>query len=408
MSPINNSPEERFAGTIKFPTISSSGSFSLEPFHEMREYSISTWPAVFSIMKMEIHGGASILLEWQGRSPDSRPLLLTAHQDVVPAGEDWSFDPFSGEIRGGSILGRGTIDYKCGFAGMLEACEVLIGNGFVPERTVLLAFGHDEEIGGLNGAKVITDSLLQRGVSCSSVLDEGGYVYTDPQGEEKAVIATAEKGYATFQLTSSAVQGHSSVPPERTAIGVLARALCVLEKLQIIDPPCPPEFQGAPFTGTTIAPTVINGGCKENVLPGSATALVNTRPAPLSSVNIVREQIASALQPLNVKVELSMNPSVSEPSGFSRLTTSDYLNLREAVTSVLGDSLPVIPGVFPAATDSRRYKAVAEETYRFMPVHLGAKGLALLHSVDESITVVDYLNCVRFYAEYISRAAGQL
>ena len=175
---------------------------------------------------MEIHGGASILLEWTGRSSEAKPILLTAHQDVVPAGENWSFDPFSGEIRDGSILGRGAVDYKCGYAGMLEACERLILKGFMPERTVFLAFGHDEEIGGLNGAKVITESLLQRGISCSSVLDEGGYVYTNSRGVEEAVIATAEKGYATFQLTASAVQGHSSVPPERTAIGVLSRALC--------------------------------------------------------------------------------------------------------------------------------------------------------------------------------------
>lgn len=188
MSPSDDSAEARFAGTIKFPTVSSPGTFPLDPFHRMREYSLSTWPGVFSKMRMEVHGEASILLEWSGRSGDLEPLLLTAHQDVVsPGGEGWSFNPFSGDICNGRILGRGTLDYKCGFAGMLEACQQLIDKGFSPERTVFLAFGHDEEVGGLAGAAAITASLHGRGVSCSSVLDEGGYIYPSENGEKRSL-----------------------------------------------------------------------------------------------------------------------------------------------------------------------------------------------------------------------------
>lgn len=403
----SDSPQGRFAETITYPTVSAPVSFPLEPFHKMREYASSAWPEVFSRMKMELHGGASVLLEWEGSAKNSAPVMLTAHQDVVPAGEGWSFDPFTGEIRNGRILGRGTIDYKCGFAGMLEACERLMSRGFKPERTVFLAFGHDEEVGGLNGAGNITASLLRRGISCSSVLDEGGYIYPGDAGSETAVVAVAEKGYATFRVTAEAVQGHSSAPPERTAIGVLARAVTVLEELDIQDSPCPPEIESSPFRSTTLAPTVISGGVKENILPGRAQLLVNTRPSPLSSVADVRKKISEALEHLGVKVELLVNASVSEPSSFSSLSADDYRCLKEAASSVLGCSVPVVPGIFPAATDSRWYRAVASETYRFMPVRLGTGGISVLHSVDESISVADYLNCVRFYFEYISRAAGK-
>jgi len=388
---------ERFAGVIKYPTVSTHPEpFTLQPFHEMREYARLTWPRTFSTLGMELHGEASILLVWEGSYPSARPFMLAAHQDVVPAGEEeWTFDPFGGEISGGRVHGRGTIDYKCGFAGMLEACEMLIQDGFSPERTVLLAFGHDEEIGGLNGAGSITDSLLARSIHPSSVLDEGGYIFASSSDEETAQIALAEKGYATFRLVADSVQCHSSVPSERTAIGMLARAVMEVEKLQM----------NCSSTGTTFAPTVISGGCRENVLPGRAEALINTRPAPSSSVALVGKQLIDAVGPLGIRVELVDNASVSEPSMVSGTDTADYMSLRSSISAVLGESFPVSSGVFPAATDSRRYGDAAENVYRFLPVHPGIRGIGALHSVDESILTGDYLNCTYFYREYIRHAS---
>ncbi len=367
---------KRFAGTIGFPTVSSPEEFSLEPFHRMREYAFSSWPGVFSSLETEVIGEASLLLFWRGTSPEAPPLMLTAHQDVVPPGQgNWTFDPFSGRVDRGRVYGRGTIDYKCGFAGMLEACEQLLHRGFKPSRTVLLAFGHDEEVGGLNGAGAITARLSSMGVRCSSVLDEGGYIYQGVTGGETAVIGIAEKGYASFRLVSEAVQCHASVPPKRTAIGELARAIVLLEELDFGDPPLPDSLKGAMFQGTTLAPTIISGGCKENVLPGGAQAIVNTRPAPLSSVEGVSRCIASALSGSGVTAELLENPSVSEPSGIADTDTPDFRHLRESMAAVLGGSITT--GVFPAATDSRRYGRIADNTYRFLPVHLGGMGIGL-------------------------------
>jgi carboxypeptidase PM20D1 len=360
-------------------------------------------------METEIIGEASLLLFWRGTSPEAPPLMLTAHQDVVPPGNGkWTFDPFSGTVSRGRVWGRGTIDYKCGFAGMLEACGQLLQGGFRPVRTVLLAFGHDEEVGGMNGAESITRRLSSMGTRCSSVLDEGGYIHTGGSGEETAVTGIAEKGYASFRLVSEAVQCHASVPPERTAIGGLARAISILENLDFNDPPLPESLRGAMFTGTTLATTMISGGCKENVLPGRAEATVNTRPGPLSSVDSVFRSISTAVSCTGVEVELLDNASVSEPSGIADTETGDFGHLQDSIATVLGPSIPRVTGVFPAATDSRRYGRIADNTYRFLPVRLGEKGIGALHSIDESIAIEDYLNCVGFYAEYIRRASVEL
>ncbi len=399
---------QRFAGTITFPTVSAPEGFSLGPFHRMREYSLKAWKPVFSSLDMELYSGASILLKWQGDTLQE-PVMLAAHQDVVPSGnaDNWSSDPFGGEVSRGRIRGRGTVDYKCGYSGMIEAVLLLLERGFKPDRTVLLAFGHDEEVGGLSGAQAITESLVSRGIFCSSVLDEGGYIYTEPDGSLIAELAVAEKGYASFRLVARAVQGHSSVPTQRTAIGALARGLMALEKTSV-------PFHGIPdgieFSGrlaTTITPTVVSGGYKENILPDRAEVIVNTRPSPGSSVLEVFHHIRKVVEDMGISVELLDNASVSEPSAVSSTQSFDAEVLRRAILHTVPSGTGFRYGVFPAATDSRRYSKTARNTYRFLPVSLGDRGIGVLHSVDESISVSDYIRCVEFYAEYIRGVSSE-
>ncbi|MCD4708777.1 MAG: M20/M25/M40 family metallo-hydrolase [Candidatus Sabulitectum sp.] len=403
-----NSIIRRFAGTIRFPTVSAPESFSLEPFHEMRDYSVSVWREVFSKLEMELHGGASILLKWAG-NPSLQPVMLTAHQDVVPAGEcrEWSHDPFGGEISQNRIWGRGTIDYKCGYGGMLEAVSILLSRGFKPGRSVFFSFGHDEEVGGSAGAEVITDSLRTRGIVCSSVLDEGGYIYSEPDGSFTAEVAIAEKGYASFRLVADAIQGHSSVPPERTAIGILARGIAALDDASMPQPDVPNDISSSKWLATTFAPTILSGGCKENVLPGKAEVIINTRPSPGSSVAEVYKFIHSTVEPFGIAVELLDNASISEPSTVSSVQTKDFYALKTSILHTIAAGTGFRCGVFPAATDSRRYSLVAENTYRFLPVHLDQREVGALHSIDESISITDYLRCVEFYAEYISRVSPE-
>lgn len=420
MNRVPRTPEGRFAGCLRHATVSSRDGFPLGPFHDLHMYSRECWPTVFSRMQPLAVGGASLLFELEGSDPSLEPLLLTAHQDVVPADPDdgWDHHPFGGEIADGFIHGRGAIDYKCGYAGMLEACETLLNDGFRPRRTLLLAMGHDEEIGGAAGAGGMTRILEDRGVMCGFALDEGGYIHTLPwSGLRAAIVGVAEKGYATFSVKATAEQGHASVPAAVTAAGLLARAVLRIEDNPF--PPAPPpeimplfgstplsEVASTPFgsalTRTTASVTVIRSGLKENVLPASGSMLVNCRIIPGESVDSVEERLSGLLSPIGLAVTLLRNESLSEPSAVSPADSDGYRVVCDSARAVC-EGIPVLPGMFVAATDSRHYTRVARRVYRFLPVNLDARGVGMLHSVNESVSVADYLACVGFYREVVRR-----
>jgi carboxypeptidase PM20D1 len=400
--------------------VSSRDGFSLEPFHELHLYSRKCWPTVFSRMSPVTVGGASLLFELRGSDPSLEPLLLTAHQDVVPANADdgWDHPPFQGVVESGVVHGRGALDFKCGYAGILEACETLLQQGFQPGRTLYLAMGHDEEIGGAKGAEAMTGLLEDRGVMCAFALDEGGYIHTLPwSGKRAALIGIAEKGYATFSVKAEAPQGHASVPTAVTAAGLLARAVMSIENNPFpLDPP--PEIMplfdsadmadvaatpyGSALARTTAAVTVIRSGEKENVLPASGSMLVNCRIIPGGNIGSVEKRLTEALSPMGLVVTLQRNESLSEPSVVSPTDSHGYRVVRDAARNVC-KGIPVLPGIFVAATDSRHYSRVARSVYRFLPVNLDSRGVGMLHSVNEAVTVADYHACVGFYREVVRR-----
>ena len=166
----------------------------------------------------------------------AKPVLLLAHMDVVPVepGTEraWTHGPFSGDVADGFIWGRGTLDDKVGVMAILEAVEILLEQGFKPRQTVLLAFGHDEEIGGQKGAATIAALLKSRGIRVAYALDEGSAVtegIVPGLDSAAALIGIAEKGFASIELTTVATGGHSSMPPPQTAIGIVAAAIHALE-----------------------------------------------------------------------------------------------------------------------------------------------------------------------------------
>ena len=165
-APVTPAPEiavpagaaERLAGAIRIPTISAedAGSFDGDTFRAFRDYLESAFPLVHSRLRREVVGTHSLLYTWTGSDPSADPILLTGHMDVVPiepgTENKWGQDPFSGKIVDGFIWGRGAIDNKSAVVGTLEAVDMLLAEGFRPSRTVMLAYGHDEEIGGVCGA----------------------------------------------------------------------------------------------------------------------------------------------------------------------------------------------------------------------------------------------------------------
>src|SRR4029450_5611781 len=128
----------------------------------------------YSTLEHQTIGDHSLLFTWRGQKTDLKPVLLMGHMDVVPAdAQNWKYPPFSGAIADGYIWGRGALDDKSTVTGLLEAAEILTNQGFKPQRTVYLAFGHDEEIAGDQGAVKVAALLKTQGVQLEFVLDEG-------------------------------------------------------------------------------------------------------------------------------------------------------------------------------------------------------------------------------------------
>jgi len=187
------------------------------PWLELQAWMEETYPTFHAAATKEtIPGGFSLLYTWEGSDPSLDPLLLMAHQDVVPVNigteGDWDAPPFSGAIQDGYVYGRGAIDDKGSMVGLFEALDGLAKDGFAPKRTVLLMLGHDEEVSG-SGASAGVELLKSRGVSPIMALDEGFMaVENNPlTGGTVAFIGVAEKGYVTFSLTVTAAGGHRRV-----------------------------------------------------------------------------------------------------------------------------------------------------------------------------------------------------
>jgi len=435
---------QRLAGAVRLRTVSCQdpAQFDAKPFLELHQYLERTFPRVHAALQKEILCECSLLYCWRGSDPALKPVLLLAHQDVVPAAaedeKDWVHPAFDGAIAEGYIWGRGTLDDKGSLMAILEAVEALLRDGFQPERTVYLAFGHDEEVGGPKGAQYIADTLHSRNVRLEYVLDEGsGIVRGVIPGvaEPVAVIALAEKGYVSFELSVESEGGHSSTPPRQTAIGILARALTRIE-----DHPFPADLtQIARFFSyvgpempflermvfanlwltaplvkrvfsadavlnagirTTAAQTMIHGGVKENVLPSKATAVVNCRILPGETVASVTERIRKTVRDDRVQIAALNTPM--DPSPISDVNARSYQVLQTTIQQTLTEPGTILaPFLELGASDSRRFVAVADNIYRFSPVHLDAEDLKRLHGVNERISRDDYARMIKFYAQII-------
>ncbi len=441
---------EHLAGAIRFPTISHEASGNVEhveraAFLGLHEYLARSFPRVHAQLTREVVAGYSLLYTWNGRNPSAAPILLLSHQDVVPVEpgteRSWTHPPFSGAIADGFIWGRGALDDKAGVLGILEAVEHLLGRGFQPERTVLLAFGHDEEVSGVHGAKNVAALLRQRGVKPELILDEGGAIAEGMiEGIEApvALVGTAEKGYVSVDLVAKAEGGHSSMPPRHTAIGRLATAIHRLEENQMqarIDGATKKSFEylapEMPFgprlflrnlwlfaplakrtfskdpaanarIRTTTAATIMNAGVKENVLPQEARAVVNFRILPGDSVADVLEHVRAEAGP---EVQVSPQAAATEPSSESDVEAPAFRLIQTTIVQVFPGTV-VSPNLLGGATDTKYYKDLSRNIYRFLAARIGKGDLARIHGTNERIGVESYAGVVRFYVQLMRNAAG--
>lgn len=442
--PIDDSVIDRFAKAIKIPTVSTEEGIDSAVFQQMKNYIENTYPLVDSLLEKTIINEYSFLFKWPGKNPRLKPALLMAHLDVVPIEEAsrsrWEEEPFDALIQDGYLWGRGTLDDKNNVFGILEAVSLLLQKNYQPTRTVYLAFGHDEEIGGKKGAMAIVANLKKQKVALEYVLDEGMIVLENGfPGLEKplALIGVAEKGYTTLHLKVELEEGgHSSMPPQETAIGILSEAI-----IQLKNHPFPAKLEGpakqlVEYAGaevelpskaifanlwlfnsvlkstfskgtstnamirTTTAPTIFNSGVKDNVLPSLAEAKVNFRILPGNSVQYVKEFVEKAINDPRVEIEFANTGLSQEASPVSSIETFGFSVIEKTIKEIFPETVSA-PSLVIAATDSRYYTELTSNIYRFMPVQLAKKDLGRIHGINERISIENYKNSIRFYRQLI-------
>lgn len=440
---IKDSSIHHLAEAVRIKTISPEdlNDFDSTQFHDLSLYLQKTYPLVEQHLNKSTINKFSYLYQWNGRNEQLKPVVLVAHSDVVPVPledlDDWIAPPFNGEIKDGILWGRGTMDDKVSVIGILEAVEHLLSEGFMPNRTIYLAFGHDEEIGGINGAKAIVTHMKEKGIQPEFVMDEG---FAITRGlvpgvlTDLALIGIAEKGFASLNLSIALDGGHSSMPNNETAIKVIANAITALEDNQFPSRITEPVQQFLEHTGpemrfqeklvfansslfesvilgiyqqtgpsralvqTTMAPTVFNSGVKENVVPSTASATINFRILPGSSSEAVIDHVKSTLDDERIKVKLT--PFHSNPSRVSSTNSKGYAIINQSIKEIFPDVITA-PNLVIGATDGRYYGEICDDVYRFLPIRLNPDNIKAMHGINENIPVDEFDDVIRFYIRLI-------
>lgn len=434
-SPMPDSAMAHLSEAIQIKTVSISDTLPTDTanFLKFRSFLEKAYPLLHQHLKRTIIDSFSYVYSWQGKNKSLQPYILMAHQDVVPvessSTDKWSVEPFSGKITDTAIWGRGAIDDKGNLIAIMEAVEQLLKQQYQPERSIFLCFGHDEELGGIRGASNIAKWLQQNNIHPALVCDEGGFITKEnfaELGRPIALLGVAEKGYISFELSVEKEGGHSSMPAKETAIDILSKALVKIRKkqmpahftkptdemLQIIGPGMPfttrmalanrwlfqpmlvSKFEQSNGTNatihTTIVPTVVHAGIKDNVIPSVATAVVNSRILPGATSDDILNFLENTIEDKRVKIK-KLSP-VAEP-GKTASPQSEAYKKVETITYKLMDDVVPVPFLMIGGTDSRYYRGFSDVVIDFSPM-LDPTGF---HGIDERMRIADLQRLINFY-----------
>lgn len=436
---ITDSALQHFKEAIAFKTISfgDRSLFDSTQFLGFRNFLERAYPGFHEQTTREIIKGYTLLYTWKGKNPSLKPIVLMAHQDVVPIEEGteslWTVNPFAGEIKEGFIWGRGTTDDKINLISLLEAAEKLIRNKFQPEQTIYFSFGHDEEVGG-TGAIAVAKLLKDRGVEAEFVMDEGGIITTNQiPGITKpvALIGTSEKGFLSILLSVEKAGGHSSMPARETAIDILTSAIVRLRAnpfearfsesmsgfIESLGPEMPfvqrlafanpwlfrgmivgiyeSSAGGNAMVRTTVAPTILQAGMKDNVIPTLATATINFRLLPGDKVEAVINKVKEIIA--DDRITVNVFGGFSEASSVTPMNSTGYKQIEKAIKTSYADLL-TSPFLMIGATDSRYFGEVSPNIIKFSPM-IDPIGF---HGIDERVSLESFKTALWFYEQLLT------
>ncbi len=371
-------------------------------------------------------GRTSLVTRLAGADPSRPALLLHGHLDVVPAqASDWQVDPFSADVRDECVWGRGAVDMKDMDAMILAVVRELARSGRKPPRDLVVAFLADEESGGNYGARYVVREHAHLLDGVTEAVSEVGGFSVELAGRRLYLLQTAEKGIAWLRLVAHGRAGHGSQINSDNAVTRLAAAVTrVGEHTWPVEiTPTVREFLDgvAEITGVqlpvhdtdalvaalgntaawigaiirnTTNPTVLEAGYKHNVIPGTATALVDGRYLPGRFDELVETVRELAGEEVDVEV---VEQAISLEVPFAG-------DLVEAMTQALADEDPgcaVLPYCLSGGTDNKAFAELGITGYGFAPLRLpaGLDFAGMFHGIDERVP----LNALRFGVRVLRR-----
>ena len=397
------------------------------------------YPQMWKTCTLQRFPGRALLFCWKGKTAGD-PAVLMAHYDVVPVEEDnWLKPPFEAVVEDGVMWGRGTLDTKVTFNGILSAAENLIRQGYQPKNDIYFAFSGGEEING-PGAENIVQWFHEQGIKLKLVLDEGGAVVEDVFPGVKgqcALIGIAEKGVLNLEYSITSAGGHASAPKPHTPVGELARACAKVEAhpfqmhftkpvlemfdtlgrhsgfvyrmifanlwafgwvLNLLTKKSGGELNA--LLRTTVAFTQMRGSKAPNVIPPSASMVSDLRINPVDSVDSAVAYIKKVIG--NDAITLTKLKAI-EPSPISRTDCEGWEIVSNACSGTWEGCI-VSPYLMVQCSDSRHYGPISDRVYRFSAMDLTAEERSLIHGNNERIR----LESIPRAAEFFLRVMKQL
>ena len=442
---VDTNAVNHLSEAIKINTVSFGDSLKMAgarpQFDTFIRFLKGSYPLVFTTLEDTIIEGRNILLKWRGTDAGLPPAVLYAHMDVVPVEQntlaEWKHTAFSGDVADGFIWGRGALDDKGSLISILEAMTRCLQKGIKPMRSIYIASGSDEEVGGKTGAESIARYCRENHLHFGFYMDEGLMVaqgVVPNMKKDVALIGTAEKGYITIELTVNMPGGHSSKPQKETALDVLVKAMKNVhdKPFDKMLTPSTDDFidylahemsmplklvfankwlfkkvilseyaksdAGNALVRTTGVTTVMNAGMQDNVVPSRVSAKINFRILPGQSTEFVEQRVKKIIGDERVQI----TPLEKfEPSQSTSSNTWGFQLLQQTSAEVFPDVL-VAPSLMIGSTDSKHFADITDATYRFFPTRMDNEAIGSIHGINERIKIPYFMETIRFYESLLN------